>query len=329
MLKSTDGGINWNFINNGLDPSDKNIMTIAVHPTNPQIVFIGTLNTGIYKTTDGGSNWSASSTGMTVLDIRAIVFDYSNPQILYAGIQRGGIFKSTNGGSNWRQINYGIDPEASIRSIVIDPTNSQIVYAGDWTSGVYRSTDAGNTWFHINSGLRTRAVQRLVISTNGKYLYAGTQGEGVFRLVSEQLPPQINSVTPDTTNTIQIAKGDSLTFNVSAFDINDAQLSYSWYFQNALIPNSAASSYLFKTKTLNLGDYSISSAISNANGIRRITWKIKVVNPTSVEISNELPIKFELYQSYPNPFNPTTTIQYALPREGKVKMKFILFLDKR
>lgn len=329
MLKSTDGGINWNFINNGLDPSDKNIMTIAVHPTNPQIVFIGTLNTGIYKTTDGGINWSSSSTGITVLDIRAIVFDHSNLQIMYAGIQRGGIFKSTDGGSSWRQINYGIDPEASIRSIVIDPTNSQIVYAGDWTSGVYRSTDAGNTWFHINSGLRTRAVQRLVISSNGKYLYAGTQGEGVFRLVSEQLPPQINSVAPDTTDTIQIVKGDSLAFSVSAFDINDAQLNYSWYLQNTLIPNTATSSYLFKTKTLSLGDYNILSTVSNVNGIRRINWKIIVVNPTSVELGNELPIKFELYQSYPNPFNPSTTIRYSLPRDSKVKIEVYSLIGQK
>ncbi len=61
IFKSTDGGKSWNQINNGLriNPTTGQphyVKSIAVHPTNPNIVFAAT-GWGLYKSQDGGANW--------------------------------------------------------------------------------------------------------------------------------------------------------------------------------------------------------------------------------------------------------------------------------
>jgi len=217
MYKSTDGGETWVEINNGLKTSLININCIAVHPSNPDIVYIGTWRDGVFKTTDGGQSWALRSNGLASADVRSLAIDPQNPQVVYAGLGEGaGIFKSTNGGELWGAINSGLSivcpsyllsmgqveedfslerppkrsvgadyysvPWTAVWAIVIDPTNPQTIYAADHHSGVYLSTDGGTNWVPINKGLSTKAVTAMAVSANGKMLYAATEGEGVFRL---------------------------------------------------------------------------------------------------------------------------------------------------
>jgi len=47
----------------------------------------------------------------------------------------------------------------------------------------------------------------------------------------------------------------------------------------------------------------------------------RMYNPIGIgTISNEIPLKYNLYQSYPNPFNPSTTIKFDIPKEANVKL---------
>jgi photosystem II stability/assembly factor-like uncharacterized protein len=233
MYKSTDGGENWVEINDdNLKTSLINIHCIAVHPTNPNIVYIGTWKDGVFKTIDGGESWGLMNDGLASTDVRSLAIDPQNPEVVYAGLGEGaGIYKTTNGGVLWGEINTGLSiecpsyllpigrvplgvsieqpqtmpivadyysvPWTSIWSIVIDPTNRETVYAGDHHSGVYLSTNGGASWVPINDGLSTKEVTSMAISSDGKVLYATTEGEGVFRLLippnnSEELMVHIN-----------------------------------------------------------------------------------------------------------------------------------------
>ena len=224
MYKSTDGGETWTETNNGLKTSLINIECIAVHPNDPNIVYIGTWKDGVFKSINGGQNWVMKNNGLASADVRSLAIDPMNPEIVYAGLGEGsGIYRTTNGGELWSSINSGLSlvcpsvllpvggvkqgislektqrmvsgsdyysvPWTSVWSIVIDPTNSQTIYAADHQSGVYMSIDGGNNWLPIKEGLSMKAVTALAISYDGKVLYAATEGGGVFKVAPGENNP--------------------------------------------------------------------------------------------------------------------------------------------
>lgn len=64
------------------------------------------------------------------------------------------------------------------------------------------------------------------------------------------------------------------------------------------------------------------TARDTANASAPATFGITVVaNPVGVEEDkNQLPESINLYQNYPNPLNPTTTIEFAIPKTGRYKL---------
>jgi len=77
-------------MNNGL--TNTNILSIAIDPTNSQIIYAGTDGGGVYKSTNGGANWAKMNNGLTNTNILSIAIDPENTQTLYAGTKLG-VFK--------------------------------------------------------------------------------------------------------------------------------------------------------------------------------------------------------------------------------------------
>jgi len=118
---------------------------IAIHPTNPDIVYVGTgepnnrqttsFGDGIYKTTDGGKTFAHLGLRETQ-SIARIVIDSRNPETVYVAIPghlfgpnpERGIYKTTDGGRSWDKIKY-IDDYTGFTDLVMDPANSSVLYA--------------------------------------------------------------------------------------------------------------------------------------------------------------------------------------------------------
>jgi photosystem II stability/assembly factor-like uncharacterized protein len=96
VYKSIDGGENWT--NSSLnDPLSGGVNSVKIHPTNPDIVLIGS-GSFIYKSIDGGTTWTNV---LSNLDrVNEITFAVSNPLIVFAATNNG-LFKSIDGGNNW------------------------------------------------------------------------------------------------------------------------------------------------------------------------------------------------------------------------------------
>jgi photosystem II stability/assembly factor-like uncharacterized protein len=156
--------------------------SLAIHPINPDILFLGT-DSDLYKSTDGGLTWYESNTygsnGMPRFSkIWAVAIDPVNPDVVYAGTAFKGLYKSMDGGLTWSKVFPGEESKSRITSIAINPLNPQIVYIavtnGSQYQGVYKSTDGGATWQAKNNGLYELSVGPIVMDPNNPdVLYLG------------------------------------------------------------------------------------------------------------------------------------------------------------
>ncbi len=167
VYKSTDGGKTWT--NMGLK---KTFQTgrIAIHPTNPDIVYVGAMgrlwgpseDRGLYKTTDGGKTWEKilyidDKTG--VIDVQ---MNQKSPDTLFVAT-----YERKRDGFD------GNDPEVKVGP----------------GAGIYRTTDGGATFEKLSDGLPTVKMGRIGLSIwrkNPKFIYAVIETEKIG-----QAPPDM------------------------------------------------------------------------------------------------------------------------------------------
>src|SRR5262249_6220894 len=82
VFKCTDGASSWTAAHTGLPPNTS-ILAFAVVPLMPTFLYAGAsclhvtvpCQGGVFKSIDGGSSWRAMNTGLTSLNVRALVLD--------------------------------------------------------------------------------------------------------------------------------------------------------------------------------------------------------------------------------------------------------------
>jgi len=181
VWKTVNAGTTWEPIFDG-----ENVYStgcIALDPTNPEIVWVGTgenvggrhvgFGDGIYRSSDGGGSW----TKMGLEDsqhLSKIIIHPENSSILYVASQgplwspggERGLFKTTDGGATWTNV-LSAGEWTGVTDVVMDPRNPDVLYAATWQhhrtvaalvdggpeSGIHRSTDGGETWTRLTEGL--------------------------------------------------------------------------------------------------------------------------------------------------------------------------------
>ena len=144
VFRSKDSGATWIQISPKDSHEIHEVESLAVDPTNPDIVYAGTWHLP-WKTSDGGESWHSIKKGVIDdSDVFSIIIDPEKPQTIYASACSG-IYKSETGGELFRKI-QGI-PATARRTRVLrqDPSNRKVVYAGT-TEGLYKTTDGGRTF---------------------------------------------------------------------------------------------------------------------------------------------------------------------------------------
>lgn len=126
------------------------INSIAVHPSRPDMIYIGTNNYGVMVSSDGGKSFVPTNGGYSGRFANAILADREAPNRIYASTINtatggGFLFVSTDNGESWRPSMKSMPPRLITYSILQDSQDSNVIYLGT-NLGVYRSNDRGTSW---------------------------------------------------------------------------------------------------------------------------------------------------------------------------------------
>ncbi len=152
---------NWSILgpipkpNNGTGQPNGNgrLTCITFHPTDPNVIYVGSPAGGLWKSTDLGTTWTEYSNGLTRLGVSSIAVHPTNPDIIYIGTgdRDGGdspgygVWRSTDGGLTWSSHNSGMG-NRTVYEVLIDPSNPNVLIATTNGNRIYRSSDAGANW---------------------------------------------------------------------------------------------------------------------------------------------------------------------------------------
>src|SRR5437867_784786 len=144
------------------------INSIAVHPRNPDLVYIGTNNYGVMVSTDGGKNFVPTNAGFSGRFVNCIVPDREIANRIYAttiNTTTGGgfFFVSTDVGASWQPSMRNMPPRLIGYTILQDEKDANTIYLGT-NLGLYSSQDRGLSWSAVSgqkpAPVRKRATPR-------------------------------------------------------------------------------------------------------------------------------------------------------------------------
>ena len=168
---------------------DQVFRSLAISPSDPNIIYVGSEGNGIFKSTDGGNNWTWQRKGLLYMageiiqppeyaETYDIAIDPKDPSKAYAAFAtspgpaegdypscNGGFYRTSNGGATWERSVKGLQNGAG-GAVALDPNNPSTIFLGVCgglssfggfglegkmsEGGIYRSTDGGSNWVKLN-----------------------------------------------------------------------------------------------------------------------------------------------------------------------------------
>ncbi|HSN17635.1 MAG TPA: hypothetical protein VLV87_05445, partial [Gammaproteobacteria bacterium] len=192
VWKTTDGGLSFSPIFE--HEATSSIGAIALAPTNPNYVWVGTGEAnirndvtdgaGIYFSPDAGKTWQQMGL-KDVGQISRVIVSPEDPNTVWVAAlghtwapnADRGVFKTTDGGKTWKKVLY-ISEHTGASDLSMSPSNPKVLFAGMWQavrypwsledggpeSGIWRSTDGGDTWKKLTKGLPDGTVGRIAVA---------------------------------------------------------------------------------------------------------------------------------------------------------------------
>jgi photosystem II stability/assembly factor-like uncharacterized protein len=181
IYRSNDNGVTWLKI----FPDSISVYALAINKEG--VIFAGT-GLGIVRSFDNGQTWRQINYGLRrVPFVSDFAINPINGDIFVANMYDG-IYRSSNNGDSWLPTGLTLPPTGNLITVSLAFNSVGYTFAGiellypPDPLGVFYSTDNGTNWSPLNSGLTNKIIIALTIDESG-YVYAGTDGNGVFRTI--------------------------------------------------------------------------------------------------------------------------------------------------
>jgi len=203
IWKTTDGGVSWIHVQSTINFSGNDDIRwggecIAIDPSDPNIMYCGGRESGIYKSTDGGNSWSQVSASVTG-NISTITIRPGTPSEIWAGSSTGttqaGVWRSTNSGTSWTQMRNASQIQNLVFRILIKTDGIAFVaynesltkYSSNtWTDITGFSTGQGNL-----AAVHFMGSENRIIASRMDYTKLSNDGGNTFPVILPMtiLPP--------------------------------------------------------------------------------------------------------------------------------------------
>lgn len=318
ILRTTDGGLNWNQI---LNIPTKNLKSINIAQNNFYVCGDSGL---VIESTNLGVTWNSLPFQFQT-NLSGIFFiDTLNGYV----VGENSIFKTTNKGGNWIRQTFDNNLFQAVYFINRDTgfvTSLRIFSPGNFHSAIYKTTNGGVDWFIQISTPGEELYEIYFIDSVG---YIIGEHEKVFRTTNygynwyeprPTTPPRTESffstffidsltgwITGDVEKIYKTSNGAlSWDIQLSRLDLNKA------VFLNSIV---------FKDRN---NGFAVGSQRISSTEFAGIIFKTTNGGITSIndDQSSIRDFQYKLHQNYPNPFNPVTTISYQIKEQGLVQLK--------
>jgi photosystem II stability/assembly factor-like uncharacterized protein len=188
------------------------IGALAIDPTNPDIVYVGTgepnnrqtssFGDGLYKSTDGGKTFANIGLKQSQT-IARIVVDPKHPEVVYVAVpghlfgpsEDRGMYKTTDGGKSWNKVKY-VDENTGFTDVAMDPKDPNTLYAASYQrrrtgccfngsgagSALWKTDNGGKSWSKLTGGgLPPGTYGRIAVDvsrSNPNVVYAQVETDG-------------------------------------------------------------------------------------------------------------------------------------------------------
>jgi photosystem II stability/assembly factor-like uncharacterized protein len=197
VVKTSDGGKSWLKAYNESTPNNP-VRNIALNPSNPEHLVIGTDSGTVIKSTDGGLNWQLLKNFSN--KINRIYWTNSGVYVL---VREKGLFKGSGVGDDFTDLTSGLRSEGLLNQFsktgsvkifnqaYVDPLTSNLLYITT-DIGLFKSTDLGKNWIAVKLPVKQEALHarpivvakqnsNTVLTAIGSIVYKSTDGGNSFQ----------------------------------------------------------------------------------------------------------------------------------------------------